>query len=78
MITDGHINDTVKIRRTTDNIRKRPNSGNRHDHSILSGQGSNELSFINPIDLEWMSINYRKERAAKMSPSKRRIILMMF
>ena len=36
------------------------------------------LNFINPTDLEWMSLNYRKERAAKMSLSKRRMILMMF
>ena len=39
---------------------------------------ADKLSLINATDLEWMSFNYRKYRAANMSPSKRRMILIMF
>lgn len=28
--------------------------------------------------LEWVSLNYRKEKAARLSPSRRRMILVMF
>ena len=35
-------------------------------------------SLIQPTNLEWMGLNYRKRRAAQMSPSKRRMILVMF
>ena len=37
-----------------------------------------QANFINPTDLEWMSLNYRKYRAAKMSASYKRMILVMF
>ena len=36
------------------------------------------INLIHETDLEWMSLNYRKYRAAIMSPSKRRMILVMF
>ena len=39
---------------------------------------NDELHFVHDTDLEWMSLNYRKERAAQLSPSKRRMILVMF
>ena len=78
MTPNDETDETIKIRRTTDNTKKRPNSCNRHDPSITGNENSTELSFINPTDLEWLSLNYRKERAAKMSPSIRRMILVMF
>ena len=36
------------------------------------------LNFIESTNLEWMSLNYRKERANKLSKSKRRMVLIMF
>ena len=60
-------------------MRYRPNGSNRHDLFILDdSEGNDDFNFTNPTDLEWMSLNYRKERAAKLSKSKRRIILIMF
>ena len=68
----------VKVRRREDNIRKRPNGHNRHDPFENEDKSTASLHFINPTDLEWMSLNYRKERATKISESKRRMILLMF
>ena len=34
--------------------------------------------FIANEDLEWLSLNYRKERAARLSKSRKRMILIMF
>ena len=78
MRSDQPNSEPVKVRRTKENARKRPNGGNRHNHSKTSVQAGDGLSFTNSTDLEWMSLNYRKERAAKMSPSIRRMILVMF
>ena len=69
----------VKVRRTLDNKRVRPDGSNRHDPFNHLAQDNEDSKMINNnIDLEWMSINYRKERAAKLSPSKRRMVLVMF
>lgn len=74
----GEETKSVKIRRSHDNTRKRPNGVDRHDIMNVAMQNELHKSFINPTDLEWMSLNYRKERAAKVSPSRRRMILVMF
>ena len=70
---------SVKVRRTPDNVRVRPNGHKRHNPF----DDDNDLSimqddFIENTDLEWMSLNYRKRRAAMLSNSKRRLILAMF
>ena len=67
------------MRRSIDNQRVRPNGHYRHDPA----QGSsildlNKLNFISETDLEFLSLNYRKERANKLSESRRRMILIMF
>ena len=67
----------MDVRRTHDNKRARPSENNRHDPGDLASEVEG-LKFIHPTDLEWMSLNYRKERAAGMSKSKRRMILVMF
>ena len=36
------------------------------------------MHFIKETDLEWLSLNYRKERAASICQSRRRMILIMF
>ena len=62
-----------------DNFRARQNGQIRHDPFDSDEEDlANNINFICPTDLEWMSLNYRKERAAKMSASKRRMILIMF
>ena len=68
----------VKIIRTKDNVRKRPDGHNRQDPFRDDEFDDNSTKLVNPTDLEWMSLNYRKVRAAKMSPSKRRMIIFMF
>ena len=70
--------EIIKIKRSSDNARKRPNGQDRHDPYKNYTNGNTGLDFISPTDLEWMSLNYRKERAAKVSESKRRMILVMF
>lgn len=50
----------------------------RQDPFAGGAKDDNACSFVEPTDLEWMSLNYRKERANKMSESKRRMVLVMF
>lgn len=76
----------INIKRTSDNQRKRSNGGgkNRHDpfssHFVqrLSTTLDNSVSFLHFTELEWLSLNWRKYRAAQMSLSTRRMILYMF
>mgnify|MGYP001239966175 CR=1 FL=1 len=70
--------EPIKVRRTQDNTRQRPNGQNRHDPFMNRISDANAMDLISSTDLEWMSLNYRKRRAAKMSPSQRRMILVMF
>lgn len=60
---------------------RRNSRQNRHDPSndaVYGDSNTHSLSFISPTDFEWLSINYRKVKYAKLSGSKRRIILIMF
>ena len=45
---------------------------------MLNELTNSEAHFISDTLLEWTSLNYRKEKAAALSPSRRRMILMMF
>lgn len=38
----------------------------------------NGLDLLSLTDLEWLSINYRKQRAAKLSLSRRRTIIALY
>lgn len=77
--TIGKDSQLVDVRRTRDNVRKRGNgSYKRHDPVPSTMADNDELHFVHDTDLEWMSLNYRKKRAAQLSPSKRRMILVMF
>lgn len=67
-----------KVRRTPDNKKVRPNEQHRHNPFVEHHPHDTDTDFVNSTDLEWMSFNYRKTRAASMSPSKRRMILVMF
>ena len=66
------------VRRTVSNTRGRPNAARRHDPVYIDGSRNSEAHFISDTHLEWTSLNYRKEKAAALSPSRRRMVLMMY
>ena len=75
---DGQIKDK-QIKRSVDNMRNRQNATNRHDpFNDQNDVQDLTVRLIFLTDLEWLSLNYRKQRAAKLSNSKRRMILLMF
>ena len=60
------------------NERRRPNAERRHNPVDEEDRRISDTHFIAQDDLEWLSLNYRKERAARLSKSRRRMILIMF
>ena len=66
------------VQRTKTNSRNRPNASRRHDPVQFDGSRNSELHFISDTHLEWTSLNYRKEKAAALSPSRRRMVLIMY
>ena len=66
------------MRRTLENIRNRPAGYKRQDPFDGFVMENGRLDLVNPTDLEWMSLNYRKAKAASISLSKRRMIHGMF
>ena len=71
--------DELNVLRSKDNERKRPNGRRRHDpFEGLDGYLVNPLDFTHETDFEWLSLNWRKFRAALISLSVRRLILIMF
>ena len=81
--SDEPNSDPIAIRRTPNNLRIRPDTTTRHDpFGDIGGTFQPDFlsnsALLREQDLEWMSFNYRKYRMAKMSPSKRRMILQMF
>ena len=74
----GDATNIGVVRRTESNLRKRPNGAGRHDPVGSDGLRNSETHFISDTNLEWTSLNYRKEKAASISPSRRRMVLMMY
>lgn len=75
----SEIKNTLAIRRTPHNERKRPNAEKRHDPVEDEQVFRNSLlKFLNNTDLEWLSLNYRKARAKQLTRSHKRMILIMF
>lgn len=75
---DNIVNE-CKVDRSTDTKRRNPKQWQRHDTNELTMM--RELStiyYLHDQDLEWLSLNWRKYRASKMSKSIRRMILIMF
>ena len=66
------------VRRTENNTRNRNNAAKRHDPVQYIASRNSEMHFISDTHLEWTSLNYRKEKAAALSPSRRRMVLMMY
>ena len=59
---DSH--QTVKISRSKENQKQRPNlGGNRHDPFKDNAGRRNSIKFVHNTDLEWLSLNWRKFRA---------------
>lgn len=56
----------------------RQNAHRRHDPYLDEDNLENALKFISSTDLEWLSLNYRKFRAAKLSKSNKRIVMVVF
>ena len=77
-LTEKSTKKIIKVIRTPTNARKRPNAHRRHDPIVDEVSRESYFKFQYTEDLEYLSLNYRKERAAKMCSSNRRIVLMMF
>ena len=78
-LTENDQETPVKVRRTPNNERNRPNARQRHDPVDDDLVRLSDVHFLNnETDLEWLSLNYRKNRAAKITKSRRRMILIMF
>ena len=62
----------TQIRRAEDNTkRKRPNARGRHDpySTHYRGASTSSISSSHNTELEWLSLNYRKVKAAMLSSS---------
>ena len=75
---DDSGNFKGKVQRTKTNSRKRPNASRRHDPVQFDARLFSEAHFISDTNLEWTSLNYRKEKAAALSPSRRRMVLIIY
>ena len=68
----------LKIRRTENRNRQRPNAEERHgDEDFVSRLGY-KLGLINPKDLEWLAWNWRSWNNQKMFKSRRLMIFGHF
>ena len=72
-------NQQLAIRRSSNNERERPNSEQRHNISEAGhiSDISDKPNIILDTNLEWLSLNWRKNRAQMISCSFRRLILYM-
>ena len=68
----------LEIQRTKVNTRKRRNAERRHDPLDFEGSRLSDNHFISDTNLQWTSVNYRKEKFANISPSRRRMVLIMY
>lgn len=71
---------SMDIMRSLKNKRKRPNAERRHDPSNAFSLTDDWYNSFNntKVDFQWMSLNYRKMKAFKLSKSKKRMVLLMF
>lgn len=53
-----------QVSRTDDNVKRRPNAWKRHNPIDSSDLRPDDSNFLCDTDLEWASLNYRKEKAA--------------
>lgn len=70
-------NETVKIKRTKNEQRVRPNAWKRQDNTDSQQRKDSDYCLVCEADYEWLSFNWRKYRASKASRSHRRTILIM-
>ena len=72
------VQTVINIKRRNDNVRQRPNADHRNLTFTNNALITDGIQLISQTHLEWLSINYRKAKVAKLSESKRRLILVMF
>ena len=78
-VNNDDKSQSMAVRRTPNNERCRPNAEKRHNPVSDEELGRISLKkFLNDTDLEWLSLNYRKARAKRLTRSHRRMILIMF
>ena len=77
-LTDDQIFEVTRVGRTPTNERKIPNGHMRHDPFDATDTRCSSFHFLSEKPLEWLSLNYRKERAVKISSSLRRKIFIKF
>ena len=70
--------DEHPVRRSQLNHRQRQNGYTRHNPVTEVISNENKLDLTSETNLEWLAFNFRKERASRLSESKRRMILAMF
>ena len=78
MITFDNTHEKTIVKRMPRNERERPNAHRRHNPVEDDGRRASSVTFLNQQDLEYLSLNFRKERAANISSSKRRMVFLMF
>lgn len=66
------------VRRSNLNERKRLNGQASYNYVVEDELTHKKLDITSTTQLEWLAFNFRKERASKLSDSKRRMILAMF
>ena len=76
--TDLKGNKLGVVKRGLKGSRKRPNAERRHDPVLMNCRTLSMDHFISDTHLEWLSLNYRKEKAARISPSRKRMVLLMY
>lgn len=78
--TNNDLTSTViQIKRKVENFKKRNCGWRRHDP--MENNNLRQMStvyYLYETDLEWLSLNWRKYRASRMSKSIRRMFLAMF
>lgn len=77
---DGGETEVLPIHKANDNVRRRTDALVRHDpHAggVVADQRVDD-TFLFKTNLEWLSLNWRKYRASKISTSLPRLILFLF
>lgn len=77
VFTDGDEQQLVQRKPQNKKMRPEPQIRFNIDDHLETGQSMFHKDFIESTDFEWLSYNWRKYWASKMSRSSRRTILYM-
>ena len=65
MAIRGYSSVAIRVQRTQDNKKIRPNGKRRHNpYELQEDETENPFDFTHSTDLEWLSLNWRKYRAS--------------